>query len=64
MDNDDIFDAYVSREIDALDMADTEGTIAANGPILAGTGLVLLPCRCPTHVTPSSQRRRICANTK
>lgn len=30
MDNEDIFDAYVMREIDALDMADTEGTLAAD----------------------------------
>ena len=30
MDNDDIFDAYVMREIDALDMAETEGTLAAD----------------------------------
>ena len=29
MDNDHIFDAYVSREIDALDMAETEGALAA-----------------------------------
>jgi len=30
MDNDDIFDAYILREIDALDMAETEGALAAD----------------------------------